>query len=80
MYIHCMHLLEWRNGNYFFIVKSWSFLWWLQSQFYEEAEQALEHLLLSKPDLLSHLAGNMGGWESVLPENVLRQMPYTLIK
>lgn len=52
----------------------------VKSQFYEEAEQALEHLLLSKPDLLSHLAGNMGGWESVLPENVLRQMPYTLIK
>lgn len=52
----------------------------VKSQFYEEAEQALENLLFSKPELLSYLASNMGEWELVLPQNVLHQMPFTLIK
>lgn len=52
----------------------------VKSQFYKEAEQALENLLFSKPELLSYLASNMGEWESMLPQNVLHQMPFTLIK
>uniref|UniRef100_K1PV10 Uncharacterized protein n=1 Tax=Magallana gigas TaxID=29159 RepID=K1PV10_MAGGI len=51
----------------------------VKSQFYKEAEQALENLLFSKPELLSYLASNMGEWESMLPQNVLHQMPFTLI-